>query len=536
MSVKVTFHGACGTVTGSCFEVRTGRAAVLVDCGMFQGTKTVKALNYEPFPFPPSTIAAVLLTHAHIDHCGLLPRLVGHGFGGPILTTAATADLLSYVLPDSGYIQELEVERVNRRNQQRGRAAVAPIYTRADAEATLGHIRTHGIGDWFAVATGIRARFWDAAHILGSVSVELELADGIDGKGERPLRLLFSGDIGPGEKEFHGQPQGPTGMDFVFMESTYGDRVRAPVTIAQRRHLLAEELAPTLRSHGLVLLPAFAVERTQELLDDLAHLFAKGILPRTPVFVDSPLAIRATKVFAKHLNGANGNGFHIDSADVHFVDDVADSRKLGRVSGGAIIMAGSGMCDAGRIRHHLKAHLAETNATVLLVGYQAPGTLGRLLLDGAPMVRIQGDEIVVSARIRQLDQYSGHADQPRLVAWAKDRLPILRDLILVHGEDAAREKLRELLDQAGIARTRVKLPVLGETLRLTERGAITASVRARLPSAAIGADWHNRLAESLLSLRSRVEKAPDDAARRRLLDRIEAAIRDNGGSMGDQQR
>lgn len=526
MSLKITFHGACGTVTGSCFEVRTGRAGVLIDCGMFQGSKTAKSLNYEAFPFKPSTIAAVLLTHAHIDHCGLIPRLVSHGFAGPIHTTAATAGLLDYVLPDSGFIQELEVERLNRRNAQRGRPEVTPIYTHAEAQASLSRLRPHGLGGWIAVAPGFRARFWDAAHILGSVSIELEVSETGEAGSSDTRRLLFSGDIGPGNKDFHGSPEAPAGVDYVIMESTYGDRKRLPATSDQRRDMLAAELRPALQGHGLVLIPAFAVERTQELLADLAQLFAEKKLPRVPVFLDSPLAIRATKVFAAHLNGDNGEGvLDLETADIHFVEDAHESRKLNRLRGGAIIMAGSGMCDAGRIRHHLKAHLARPDTTVLLVGYQAPGTLGHLLAHGATMVRIQGEEVAVMANIRKIDEYSGHADQAQLVAWARARLPVKGDFILVHGEDAAREKLREILTQGGLPAARIKLPLLGETIRLTEHGAETVSVRARAPSSSsLAADWHNQYAASILALKGKLDAAPDDDSRQKLLERVRAAI------------
>ena len=526
MNPKITFHGACGTVTGSCFEVRTSRAGILIDCGMFQGSKTAKSLNYEAFSFTPSTIAAVLLTHAHIDHCGLIPRLVSHGFTGPIHATAATAGLLDYVLPDSGFIQELEVERLNRRNAQRGRPEVTPIYTHAEAQACLSRLRPHAVGEWIAVAPGFRARFWDAAHILGSVSIELEVSESGDVGAGDTRRLLFSGDIGPGNKDFHGAPESPADVDYVIMESTYGDRSRRPATADQRREMLAAELRPALQDHGLVLIPAFAVERTQELLADLAQLFADGKLARVPVFLDSPLAIKATKVFATHLNGNNGEGvFDLHAADVHFVEDANESRKLNRLSGGAIIMAGSGMCDAGRIRHHLKAHLARPNTTVLLVGYQAPGTLGHLIAHGAAMVRIQGEEVAVAARIRKLDEYSGHADQGQLLAWARARLPVHQDFILVHGEDAAREKLREVLTAGGISASRIKVPLLGETIRLTDRGAETISVRARAPSSsALAADWHNQYAASVLALKARLDAAPDDEARQKLLGRVRAAI------------
>ncbi|MGE4064397.1 MAG: MBL fold metallo-hydrolase [Rhodospirillaceae bacterium] len=524
MAVTLTFHGACGVVTGSCVELRTSQTALLVDCGMFQGTKTVKELNYGPFPFDPNTIRGVLLTHAHIDHCGLIPKLVRAGFRGPVVCTPETADLLTYVLPDSGYIQELEVEQLNRRNRRRGRDAVEPIYTREDAEAALTHVTPRAYGKWIDIAAGVRARFWNAAHILGSSSIELEVRDG----GADPITLLFSGDVGPGDKAFHSEPEGPIGVDYLFVESTYGDRTRAVRTTAERRALLAKEILTALRTGGIVLVPAFAIERTQELLVDLDELFHTGALPPTAIFVDSPLATRATQVFAKYLPH-NGNGRDpFQRADLHYVESVEQSRSLNRLHGGAIIMAGSGMCDAGRIRHHLKNHLSRSDTTVLLTGYQAPGSLGRLLKDGAAMVRIQGDEIAVAARIRALDEYSGHADQPRLIAWVKARLPVHRAAFLVHGEDGARETLRAKLADAGIPEDRLHVPALGQTMRLTAGGPRLVRIRAPIPHHATTADWHNTYAQTVLNLRRQLEGMKSDQAREEFLQRIQQRMRGRG--------
>ncbi|MDX2142240.1 MAG: MBL fold metallo-hydrolase [Rhodospirillaceae bacterium] len=524
MAVTVTFHGACGTVTGACFEVRTGSSAVLIDCGMFQGTKTIKALNYGAFPFTPASINAVVLTHAHVDHCGLIPKLTVAGFAGNVFATPGTGDLLTYVLPDSGYIQETEVDRLNRRNRQRGIKAVEPIYTREIAEASLRRIRPKPYDSWFEPAPGIAARFWDAGHILGSASVELRIDDGA---GKPPITLLFSGDVGPGDKAFQSEPTAPRDVDFVVMESTYGDRVRARRTNEQRRHILAKELHAALRRGGLILIPAFAIERTQELLFDFDALFDSGQLPKLPVFVDSPLAIRATEVFGKHLHAATmTNGTHAFKRDnLHFVEAVEDSKKLNRLRGGAIVMAGSGMCDAGRIRHHLKAHLGQPDTTVILVGYQAPGTLGRLLHGGQSMVRIHGEEIAVAATIRMLDEYSGHADQRRLVAWLKDRLPVRHDVFLVHGEDGARDTLGAELGRAGIERRRIRLPVMGETVKLSKKdGARTVRVRAGVDIAAAERDWHNLYAQTTLALKQKLSGLRRDEDRAALLRQVSSVL------------
>ncbi|MDX2222752.1 MAG: MBL fold metallo-hydrolase [Rhodospirillaceae bacterium] len=531
MAVTLTFHGACATVTGSCFELRTRHAGVLIDCGMFQGTKTIKALNYGAFPFAPDSIAAVIATHAHIDHCGLVPKLIAAGFSGPVHATPASADLMTYVLPDSGYIQEIEVERLNRRNRQRGQPQVEPIYTRAIAEHALQRLRPQGYDRWFDVAPGLRARFWNAGHILGSASVEIEARERLDGAADGTtgrsdaIRILFSGDIGPSDKSFHTNPQAPAGLDIVVMESTYGGTVRAARSPARRRKILLAELRAALRAGGMILIPAFAVERTQELLVDLDALMDAGELPALPIFVDSPLARHATKVFDRHLADIDGDGTHpFRRANVRFVETAEESKRLNRLRGGAIIMAGSGMCDAGRIRHHLKAHLGRADTTVLLVGYQAPGTLGRLLADGTKIVRIHGEETAVGARIRLLDEYSGHADAPHLAAWLAARAPVAHQTFLVHGEEAARAALAARLRAGGVRK--LHLPVHGETVRLARRdGARTIRVRAGLDVAAVAAaDWHNAYAATVIDLKAQLAGLPSDAARHKLLKKLRADL------------
>ena len=526
MTTKVTFHGACGIVTGSCYEVRTDRVGILVDCGMFQGTKTIKELNYGAFPFEPQSIDAVLLTHAHIDHCGLAPKLRNAGFNGPIVTTRPTADLLTYVLPDSGYVQEIEIERLNRRNRQRGRPAVEPIYSRADGEACAKHVTTRPIDKWFDVGPGVRARFWEAGHILGSASIELEIVDkALDPN--HPLRLLFSGDIGTGDGGIEGPPHAPADIDYLFMESTYGDRQRERTSLARRTAALRKEIKSGLGGGGIVLIPAFAVERTQQLLFDLDYLFDAGQLPTVPVFVDSPLATKATQVFAKYaqMNRKPSSSTPFERPNLRYIEDANDSRKLERIHGGAVIIAGSGMCDAGRIRHHLKNHLSTPSTTVILVGYQAPGTLGRLLSQKVPMVRIQGEEIAVNARIRILDEYSGHADQNGLIKWAKERLPIRHNIFLVHGEETARTAFESALEIAGIPGKIIRLPQMGETVRLTAKGATTERIRTRVDVAATAnADWHNAYAETVLTLRRELDSAKDERARQKLLNRVRGAL------------
>jgi len=483
MSIALTFCGAAGTVTGSCILVEVPRGdrrplRFLVDCGMFQGSKTLKELNYGAFPFDAREIDFVLLTHAHIDHSGLLPKLVRDGFGGPIHTTAPTRDLLTFMLPDSAFIQEGEV------------------------------------------------RFWNAGHILGSASIEVEIA--ASEAGEPAHRILFSGDIGPEHKLFHPDPDAPQGMDVVVCEGTYGGRTRERVTPEQRRKVLAREVRAALDRRGMMLIPAFAVERTQELLADLALLLHHGELPKVPVFLDSPLAIRATGVFGAHADDLDDLK-HLGEAaflapNFHFAETVEQSKSIDRFKGGAIVIAGSGMCEAGRIRHHLKSYLWRPDTTVMLVGYQAPATLGRLLAEGAGVVRIQGEEVEVKAAIRQIDVYSGHADGDGITDWIRERLPIRQGLFLVHGEAAALAAQREAAIAAGVPADRTFVPELDERVEIPAGGG---QIRRALPTAAAGRrlrpetvggqDWHNDYARLAIALRQALERAPDDAARKRLL-------------------
>jgi metallo-beta-lactamase family protein len=528
MTMTLTFCGAARTVTGSCYWLQTPGASFLIDCGMFQGPKTLKELNYGEFPFVPAKLDFVLQTHAHIDHSGLLPKLHMAGFDGPAFMTRGTRDLLSFMLPDSGHIQEMEVEQLNQRNAKRGRPQVEPIYTSADAEACQDNFRTVEYDRWFEAGDGVRARYWNAGHILGSASIELELATGR--RDQRLLRMLFSGDIGPEHKLFHPDPDAADNLDYVICESTYGGRKRTRVNEEQRRMVLAGEVKDALRADGMLLIPSFAVERTQELLADLTVLQGSGAIPQVPIFLDSPMAIKATDVFARHMaeldGGHHGAGL-LRNPQVRFTETVAESKAIARFRGGAIIMAASGMCEAGRIRHHLKHHLWRREATVLLVGYQAPGTLGRLLADGAPAVRIQGEDIQVRARIRQIDVYSGHADGTELVDWVRERLPIKRALFLCHGEEDEAEAMRNDLTRRDLDAERVIVPTLDDQIDLLGDGTgprQRPAPRRLAPEAVVRLDWHNELASFELDLREALDQAADERSRNVLLRRLRRAL------------
>jgi metallo-beta-lactamase family protein len=428
------------------------------------------------------------------------------------------------MLPDSGGIQEHEVEMLNRRFQRRGRRPVEPIYTAADAADCMRLFSKVKYDDWIDVAKGVRARWWDAGHIVGSASIEMEIA----GEGG-PTRLLFSGDIGPGHSDFVGDPTAPSGLDHLIMESTYGKTERPVLTTADRRRVLAQEVAAAHALGGPLVIPAFAVERTQELITDLLAVMRDGSAPSGPIFLDSPLAVKATEVFLERgWNPAAGeNPFSPlkSSGQLHTTESVDESKALERVTGWHVIVAASGMCDAGRIRHHLKRLLWRPQATVMLVGYQATGTLGRLLQNGQRHVRIQGEDIRVRAAIRSLQAYSGHADAPALAAWAKARMPIAGQIFLVHGEPDSRQALTQRLVEAGVAAATINAPEIDDSFSLAGRACEPVGETHRLAAGAAGApDWHNARAQLLLDLDETLENAPDDAARRALLGRLRTAI------------
>ena len=504
--LTLTVHGAAETVTGSCFEVAAGRHRLLVDCGLFQGSRSLEKLNHEPFAFDPAGMDAVLLTHAHIDHSGLLPRLAAQGFAGSIWCTAPTADLLGEMLPDAARIQEQEAQRRNRRADRADEPPVAPLYTYADAERALALLRPVPLDSDFEPAPAFSARLWNAGHILGAASIELR-ANGV--------RMLFSGDLGPRHKAFQADAEGPAGLDHLFCESTYGDREREEVPPAERRRRLKEVVEEALALGGNLVIPAFALERTQELLLDLALLIRDGGLRQTPIFIDSPLATRTTEIFHRH-------GASLEEADAgifrhpafHFVEAVEASMRLNRISG-AIILSASGMCEAGRIRHHLRHNLPRRDSTILFVGFQAQGTLGRALRDGAGRVRISGRDVAVRARVRSIEAYSAHADRDELIAWIRARQPIAGTLFLTHGEPAALGSLRDALS---VEIPSIRVPAIGERYELAPAAAAKRIATGRTDlKAAIGRDWQNDYADFAVNLKRELQRIGDEAKRRKAL-------------------
>lgn len=525
MNVSLTFHGAAQTVTGSCYLIQTGGLKFLVDCGMYQGTKTLKELNYRPFPFEPREVDFVLLTHAHIDHSGLLPKLIKHGFAGPIYATPGTIDLLSCMLPDAGHIQEMEVSTLNRRNMRRGRGTVTPIYTVADAEHSLKLLRPVTYKSWISPSPNVRARYWNAGHLLGSASIEIE----VEHSGGDCLKLLFSGDIGPDAELFHAAPEAPRKLDYVICESTYGGRLRPPVTAEARKEALLNAVRPTLANGGTVIIPAFAVERSQELLYDLLDLVERQSIPDVPIFLDSPLAARATEIFIAHAaDFQNGHAFReaLQSSKLRMTISAEESKGIERFQGAHIVVAASGMCEAGRIRHHLRNHLWRGNSTILLTGYQAQGTLGRILEDGAKAVRIQGEEIKVRSPIRKIDMYSGHADEAGLVKWLRARDDIRRAIFLTHGEPDALGALASRLKESPLRRMKLITPLLDDCFDLAHRAVRRIrSAERRLPAPqVVRLDWHNDLSNLWLDVSEAMDKAADDKARKVIIRRMRRSL------------
>ncbi|MFM2278731.1 MAG: hypothetical protein RLZZ444_962, partial [Pseudomonadota bacterium] len=511
--------------TGSNFLLESGSFRILIDCGMFQGSKTEKELNYRQFPYDVTELDAVILTHAHIDHSGLLPKLAKAGYAGPIYATPATIDLCSVMLPDSGHIQEMEVEQLNRRNRRRGRDVVEPIYTADDAVEALTLFRPAELKSWTHISDGLRFRFWNAGHLLGSASVEIEA-----GEGENRKRFLFSGDIGPEHKLLQLDPEAPADIDYLICESTYGDTDRIDASEDSRRRALKAVIAEASNPNGALLIPSFAVERTQELLADLVWLMERHEIPECPIVIDSPLATKASRIFFNHAGELEDGGLlrrAMNSRNVRFTESVEQSKAIDFMKGFHIVIAASGMCEAGRIRHRLKNWLWREEGTVLLVGYQAQGTLGRILEQGAETVRIQGDEITVRAPIRTLELYSGHADGPELAQWVRQRMPVKKGVFLVHGEQEALEAMRARVAEI-VPADHIFIPRIDSAFALTEMGARDISELApppRLDPEQPGhRDWHNDYQNLLLDLQDQLKRAADDKAKAAVIRKIRKAL------------
>lgn len=450
--MKLTFLGAAGEVTGSCMRVDHQHGSFLVDCGLFQGGREADRKNREALAFELRDIDFVLLTHAHLDHTGLVPRLVALGYKGPIHATAATVDLLGVMLMDSAHIQEKEAEWALRstRSRKGGRARdLVPLYTVEQARRSLGRLRPIEFDERVSLGKGVHCRFRNAGHILGSAIIEIDVEE----KGH-VRRLVCSGDLGQPMRPVLQDPVRIPAADYLCVESTYGNRAHR--SFAETFDELAEILRRTLDVEGgNVIIPAFAVGRTQEILFVLADLVRAGRIPRLDVVVDSPMASTVTELTVRHerLWDEETRALyawvrqHGDRFRLRFVEDVEESMALNAVRGGLVIVSASGMCDAGRIKHHLRHNIARRECAIVIAGFQAAGTLGRRLVDGARQVTLFGERLPVRARIHTIGGLSAHADQPALLNWLRgfERPP--RKTFIVHGEPAASAGLAEVIEQ-----------------------------------------------------------------------------------------
>ncbi len=450
--MKLTFLGAAGEVTGSCYLVETADTRFVVDCGMFQGGREADARNYAAFGFDPRALDFVLLTHAHIDHSGLLPRLCAQGFRGGIHTTAASIDLLEVMLLDSAHIQEKELEwrqRARATRRRNGGNHTDPLYTAAQAGACLGQMRAVAYDAVFSPGPGVRCRLRDAGHILGAAIIEVWVTEA-----GRETKIVFSGDIGHAGKPIVRDVTPVGSADILLVESTYGDRLHKNLadTLVELEAALNESLAP---QQGNVIVPAFAVGRTQDLIYLLCDLYRRKRLPPHDIYVDSPMALKATEITLKHselLDAETRSMFNSlrtrhGQPRIHFIQDVEESMALAKIRSGAVIISASGMCNAGRVKRHLAENLGRRECAVLFTGFQAQGTLGRRIVDGEKTVRIFGEEVPVRAKIHTIGGLSAHADQAELLAWLRGFRRPPRHCYVVHGEPAAAAAFRNTIER-----------------------------------------------------------------------------------------
>jgi metallo-beta-lactamase family protein len=466
--MNLQFLGAARTVTGSMHLLTINGARILLECGLFQGRRKESFERNRNLPFDATSIDAMVLSHAHIDHSGNIPSLVKNGFQGNIYATPATRDLCSAMLRDSGHIQEEDAAYINRKRGRQGLPPVEPLYTQEDAARSLSHFVSVGYNRPLPVAPGVTVTFRDAGHILGSAVVVLDLEE----KGAKK-RLVFSGDLGRTGMPILRDPEPVEGTDYLIIESTYGDRRHDPIEDQSRE--LRDVIHDAYRRGGKVIVPAFAVGRTQELVYALHRLVEARKLPALPIFVDSPLAVNVTEIFRLHSECYNKEVRAFMEADNHrdpfgfrrltYVRSVEDSKELNFLREPAIIISASGMAEAGRILHHLKNNIEDARNTVLIVGWQAPDTLGRRLVERQPVVKIFGEEYRLRAQVRTINAFSAHADRKELLDYARRLNPQrLQAAFVVHGEEAASLALAEGLTSLGIAR--VAVPRAGEEFTL----------------------------------------------------------------------
>jgi metallo-beta-lactamase family protein len=451
--IKLSFLGAVQNVTGSRFMVEVDGFKLLVDCGLYQ-ERQFQDRNWDPFPVPAGSINAVLLTHAHLDHCGLLPKLVKEGFTGKIYCTEATAEIAQIVLLDAGHIQEEDAAYKRKRHKREGRESkrpIVPLYTVEDAEACSPLFYGVKYETRTEIAEGVTATFYDAGHILGASMIRLRVSRNGDSR-----TILFSGDVGRGDRPILEDPTVFDEASYILVESTYGDRIHQPVADVKDR--FAEVINAAVEAGGNIIIPSFSVERSQEVLYYLNELLLADRIPHLKTFLDSPMAIRVTEVFKKHpelFDSEMTRHLHNHESPFSFAGlqmtlSTKESKAINDMKGPVIIIAGSGMCTGGRVKHHLVNNITKPESTILFVGYQAVGTLGRRILDGEKQVRILGREFPVQARVERIHGFSAHADREELVEWLGGIKKPPRQVFVVHGEKDASQNLCEyLIDKTG---------------------------------------------------------------------------------------
>ncbi len=470
--MRITFHGAAHTVTGSCHLIEVDGIRILLDCGLYQGPRAESRERNTRFPFDPTSIDVLVLSHAHIDHSGNIPNLVKRGFQGDIICTHATRDLCEAMLQDSGHIQEKDAEFINKRRREHNEPPILPLYTQADALASLRNFHSLGYLEPHALAPGITIILHDAGHMLGSAMVDLQIEDH---SSKRTVRLIFSGDIGHSGMPILRQPTLFREADILIMESTYGGRAHPSAEETER--LFEQIITETYERHGKIIIPAFAVGRTQQLVYTLNKLYNEHDLPlHIPVYVDSPLAVDITEVFRQHPEAYSDETRDVLDRDpdgdlfgfprLEYIRDVEESKALNDRHEPMIIISASGMAEFGRILHHLKNNIGDSRNTIVIVGWQAPDTLGRRLVEGATKVRIFGEEYRRRAEVAVLNGFSGHADHDGLVSWVRAfdmRRP--REVFLVHGEPQAAEALAASF-RSDLGYPSVRIPLLHESFEV----------------------------------------------------------------------
>ncbi len=504
--MKITFLGAARTVTGSCYLVEVNGKKLLVDCGMFQGSKLVKQFNHRPFEFAPGTIDAMILTHAHIDHSGLIPKLVKQGYSGPIHCTKSTQQLCTILLPDSAHIQESDAEFNNRKGERAGRPPEQPLYTVDDAYIAMGNFTVHDFNTEIEIVPGVTIRFLVAGHILGSALVEMSVDE--DGK---KTKLIFTGDVGQPDQPIIDDPAHISGADFIITESTYGNRVHKQY---DKEAELAKIINDTAAKGGNIVIPAFAVGRTQVLLYYFQKLLKAKKIPELPIYIDSPMATKVTGItiqsvgeFDKDAQAIVKEQGHLYAmSNVHFTATAQESRMINTMEGSKIILSASGMADAGRILHHLKHNLWRKECAIVFAGYQADGSMGRRLLDGVKQVRIMGEPIRVAATIYNMQGFSAHADRNQFLAWYKKMEQLPKAFFVTHGEfDAATSFAKLLQCELGTAsyvpQFGDELEIHGTDYKINQTPAIT-----NVPDVAALRDYLKTLENSYMHQCARIEQ------------------------------